>query len=620
MIEIAIIGLGAWGLCVTERAVAVARISGTPIRIHVIEPGSIGGIPYHSAQPDYLILNNACGQLSLFAAAGDGYRPPYSLGLWEWAVESGYRWIDGRCVLSREGDAILPTEYLPRRVMGEYLKWCYKQVVSNLPPWVIVNRHRAAAVDIIQCDDTELVKLDDATSIAVHHVVITTGHTPNRPSGASGAAGFLTPAYPVSALNENVGAQETVAVAGMGLVAYDILAALTLGRGGQFHHRSDGELDYVPGGQEPRIHLYSRSGVPHCAKAISGIDATGEYEPILCGPDTISRIRAKRPCIDFRSDILPLIYMEMQARYYVTAASINGGAPAGHRLADELKIAWKDGTFANAADRLLEDFGRFDPAAHLFADEGAIYGSSGDYENHVYDLVQKDFDEATSANGSAVKAAQEVTRLLRDDLRSLIEFSGLSKKSYMDFEKNIKGRINRIEAGPPPLRSAQLLALMRSGTVRADLGPDPIIVPTPQHQHSISVQSTRLVHAHTVNSAKVIRGHLEMPSLARSASPLISRMYMKRRFTQVHYDGTPVGSVALSDGFHPLNEIGVPQIGISVLGVLTEGSRYFTHYLPSPKSRIRAVLDAQACIEDVIERHSRKAHAAVVRKLRNNEV
>jgi hypothetical protein len=37
-----------------------------------------------------------------------------------------------------------------------------------------------------------------------------------------------------------------------------------------------------------------------------------------------------------------------------------------------------------------------------------------------------------------------------------------------------------------------------------------------------------------------------------------------------------------------------------LLGVLTEGVRYFTHYLPSPQSRLRAVLDAQACVEGII--------------------
>jgi hypothetical protein len=61
-----------------------------------------------------------------------------------------------------------------------------------------------------------------------------------------------------------------------------------------------------------------------------------------------------------------------------------------------------------------------------------------------------------------------------------------------------------------------------------------------------------------------------------------------------------VGSVAINEDFHPYDTEGRLQPNISVLGVLTEGVRYFTHYLPSPRSRLRAVYDAQACVESVI--------------------
>jgi len=98
----------------------------------------------------------------------------------------------------------------------------------------------------------------------------------------------------------------------------------------------------------------------------------------------------------------------------------------------------------------------------------------------------------------------------------------------------------------------------------------------------------------------VVRGHLDMPALAQSASPLLSRLYRRGRLTELHYGETAVGSVGLSEEFHPYDAAGRVQPNISVLGVLTEGARYFTHYLPSPRSRIRAVLDAQACIEAII--------------------
>jgi hypothetical protein len=91
-----------------------------------------------------------------------------------------------------------------------------------------------------------------------------------------------------------------------------------------------------------------------------------------------------------------------------------------------------------------------------------------------------------------------------------------------------------------------------------------------------------------------------LPSLARSVSPLLSRLYAKGRLTQLSYGDTAVGSVAISEGFHPYDIEGRVQAHLSLLGVLTEGVRYFTHYLPSPRSRMRAVLDAQACVDAII--------------------
>jgi hypothetical protein len=81
---------------------------------------------------------------------------------------------------------------------------------------------------------------------------------------------------------------------------------------------------------------------------------------------------------------------------------------------------------------------------------------------------------------------------------------------------------------------------------------------------------------------------------------LLSHLYAKGRLTQFSYGETSVGSVALSEDFHPYDAEGRLQPNLWLLGVLTEGVRYFTHYLPSPRSRLRAVLDAQRCIEAIV--------------------
>ena len=91
MIEFAIVGLGSWGLCVLERTVSRARQTTTLIRLHVVEPGQLGGGVYATEQPDYLVLNNPCGQLSLYASPDPDEDRPYAVGLYEWAVAQGYR-------------------------------------------------------------------------------------------------------------------------------------------------------------------------------------------------------------------------------------------------------------------------------------------------------------------------------------------------------------------------------------------------------------------------------------------------------------------------------------------------------------------------------------------------
>jgi hypothetical protein len=37
-----------------------------------------------------------------------------------------------------------------------------------------------------------------------------------------------------------------------------------------------------------------------------------------------------------------------------------------------------------------------------------------------------------------------------------------------------------------------------------------------------------------------------------------------------------------------------------MFGVMTEGVRHFTHYIPSPRSRMRAFEDLGACVEEIL--------------------
>src|ERR1039458_319174 len=253
----------------------------------------------------------------------------------------------------------------------------------------------------------------------------------------------------------------------MGLVAYDLITSLTIGRGGTYKEDGGG-IRYVPSGREPDIYFYSRSGVPDCADPVHGVDPTGDYQPIICTPEAFREMTNPsgsplRRRVDFRNDLLPLLYAEMQVRYLIHSAYLRGGSSAATLVREQLQSNWLAGTFDRAVDRLEPTYGRFDPASCVFADANASFDSSDVYQAHVYQMVETDLQQALAPGGSPVKAAQEVTRILRDHMRGVIEYGGLSMQSFIDFQSNIRGRINRLAVGPPALHSQQLIGRPEAG-------------------------------------------------------------------------------------------------------------------------------------------------------------
>lgn len=603
MTEIALVGLGAWGLCVLERLVDACRRSPScRVRVHVVEPGAPGSGVYSTDQPDYLILNVACGQMSLYPYPDRPDTPDYGVGFYEWARARNYRWEGDSCRCGGAGRKITPHDYLPRRMLGEYLEWFYTALVAASPRGLEIRHHKCAAIDVEPVEGgRERVLLGDGGSIRVDYVVITSGHTDNL-EGAEGDASVPSqPAYPVEAYARSTSAGESLGVAGMGLVALDVVAAVTTGRGGRFVERGD-RMRYVPSGSEPVVELFSRSGLPYGAKAVSGSDPTGEYEPRVCTPQVVAGLRSRRDAgeqLDFRRDLLPVILAEMQVRYYSRAALLAEGPVAAGDAEEDLARGWERGTLDRELARFAGRFGAFDPAAHFFGNLADGFASSKDYETWVYATIEEDLAEALKPAGSSpVKAAHEVLRVLRDPMRDVLEFGGLTLESYREFQSSIRSKVLRLVAGPPAVRSQQLLALMDAGVVRVPFGPSPRVEPSSRAW--AVVRSTRLDVPYASEVDRMVRAHLDDPDLGRSASALLANLSARGRLVPLRYGEAEVGSVALSRDAHPLGRDGQPQERLWAFGPLTEGTRYFTHYIPSPRSRIRMFLDAEVCVAQML--------------------
>ena len=602
MLRIAIVGLGPWGACALERVVTTAREElppGVDVAVHVIEPGTPGSGVYDVAQPDYLLLNNPCGQLSLYPFETEPDQPCYGVGLHEWAVMRGYRWVGARCAIDPTGRPIEPHHFLPRRLMGEYLRWFYRALVAGAPPGVHIVHHPTVAVDLVsRRNGSEEVHLADGGTVVVDHVIVTTGHTTNQP--VDGAVRELAP-YPVAPYVDTLPAGASVAVSGMGLAAVDVVTALTVGRGGEFVEHGNG-LRYQPSGREPRVQLFCRSGLPFTAKSVTGKDRSDVYKPLICTTEALQAVSGRKGLVDVRRDLLPLLFAEMSLRYYAQVSFQASGA--GTAVREQLGAAWAEGRFDTELARVAARFGSFDPEALLFGHQ-PNYSCSADYQQFVYQSLADDLREAEVPDGaSPVKSAAEVFRIFRDRMRVVVEQGGLSLDSYRDFNATICSRIHRLVAGPPALRSRQLLALMDAGMVRMPYGPAPVrdlavtgLDPTGARAR---ISSTAFEQAYLEDVDVVIRGHLEDPRIAASASPLLTRLYHRGRVSQFRYGEVAVGSVDLTPDHHPIDIEGCPQLRISMFGVLTEGIRHFTAYIPSPRSRMRAFDDIGACVAEIL--------------------
>ena len=601
LMEIAVIGLGSWGLSFLERIVTGSRSQWGPVWVHVVEPGTPGSGVYAVNQPDYLILNTPCGQVSLYPWQDEGPSPSYAVGLYEWLTATGYRWVGDTCRIDSAGREITRDDYVPRRLMGEYLQWFYTTLVASAPAKVEIVHHHTEAVDIVsRADERERVLLANGEYLDVDHVILTSGHTDNLAQDANPA--LVPRPYPVDRYTRAIPRGATVAVEGMGLVATDVVMALTVGRGGSFAESGD-RLRYLSSGDEPMLRLFSRSGFPYCSKAVATVDESDEFQAVVCTKEAIGAIQGgqatgqPRRQIDLRSAVLPLVLAEMQIRYYAQSALLASGRAESDAVARLLGQAWHDGSYETLVVSFAGLYGRFDPWVHFFG-PGGDYVSSKDYESQIYSMVEADLRESLRGGSAPVKSAYEVFRHLRDLMRTVIEFRGLTLDSYVDFRDNIKTRVNRIVAGPPAVRSKQLLALIDANIVTVPFGPSPSVEPAGTEGFTLGSSHFEQPHSERVNW--LIHGHLENPTVRRSTSSLLTNLWQAGRLRPLCYGETEVGSVALNEEFHPIDAWGRPARRIWLFGSLTEGVRYFTHYVPSPKSRLRAFLDAQHCVAEIL--------------------
>ncbi|OII65126.1 hypothetical protein BJP40_18005 [Streptomyces sp. CC53] len=629
---IAVVGSGPRGISVLERLAVrtaaeaqTAAASGAaprPVRVHLIDATEVGaGRVWRTDQDDWFTMNTVISQVTMYSGDPDG--GPARPG----AGPSLGQWIEERARTAGE-ELLGPDDYAPRVRYGEYLVDVYRTVVDALPEHVelVPVKGRVTAVRT-GAGSGYLLSLDTAPHLLeADRVVLATGHPVNAPDafeqemldfstrvpGLHYLCGDSAADMPLD--EDTIPAGSAVGIRGIGLSFYDVMLSLTVGRGGTFHPREDGTLEYRASGREPHIVAGSRSGLPIPARGRNQKEPNFSHKALFLTKDALESARAARRAaggtgqLDFAEDVLPLLLQEVEHVYYVTHVRNARGAQAADAFAAEHAEALRAG---RDRGELLASAGLaqvppvdLDALARPFGDER--FGSPEEFRERLLKVM--DDDLAAAALGTLdgpLKSSLDVLRDIRNVVRLAVDFGGLLPESHTGFFHRKFLPVNALlSAGPPMYRVEQLRALIEQGVVEV-AGPGTRFG-TDEEAGGFLVESPQVA-----GSARVVRALIDAriptPDLHRDTSPL-TRQLLEEGMVRPYVIEGPAGSRFVTGGlevtdspFHVVDAHGVPRPDLYALGIPTEHTRWFTQVGSSrPGVNTLFYRDADAIAQDAL--------------------
>lgn len=271
--RVAIVGFGPKGFgCLERLALSVARADDpAPLEVSIHDPAEHPGAGpvYDPSQPHHLLLNFAAGNVDVWSPDNDLVSPGQRADLVSWLARVHPEWAD-------------PAAFVPRALVGAYLRDAYASLAAHLPRSLRVQHVRGSVTAVTSERGAWRLSHDDPAldRDGVDEVMLTLGHGrwTGAPAGSRGWTEGLPPrgrtrlvtsVFPVTErlAVAAVPAGAQVGVRGFALTWIDAALALTAGRGGRFAALDTDAPRYLGAPDEvARIVPFSRTGLPLMAK------------------------------------------------------------------------------------------------------------------------------------------------------------------------------------------------------------------------------------------------------------------------------------------------------------------------------------------------------------------
>jgi FAD-NAD(P)-binding len=625
-LRIAIIGMGPRGLTVFERICANVAESPTAatVQAFLIDPACVGtGTVWRIDQSSHLLMNTVASQVTVFTDESVVMEGPIVDGpsLYEWAsyiVKIGPVAPLTDQVLAEARD-ITPDTYPTRSLYGHYLRWAFEHVAARFASVVEATEIRGTAIDV--CDDRggyQLVQLSDGRHIdCLDAVVLTQGHLPLVATdhdalttfSKNPALYYVPPGNAADADLSVIPEREPVIMQGLGLTFFDYVTLLTSGRGGAFVEKN-GTIEYLCSGREPIIYAGSRRGVPHHARGENQKGVAGRHTPLVLTQDRIDllHVRAKQVGdVRFRRDVWPLVAKEVETAYY-TQLLADSTSPRELRRFQALFVAAPSGSLVET--EILDKFGvdsdqRWDWTHVLDPVRNRRFADPGAFHAWLIDYLDEDVRLARLGNvRGAVKAALDVLRDLRNEVRLVVDHAGITGSSYRDDLDRWYTPMNAfLSIGPPAHRVEEMVALIRAGILHI-IGPQMSVAVNTDGDHFVA--RSPAVAGAQIQSRSFIDARLPKPDIRRTGDNLLRNLLARgevRPFALPDPDGTyyETGGLEVAESTHALiDRRGEPHPRRFALGVPTESVRWVTAAGPRPGVNSVTLADADRIARAVL--------------------
>lgn len=562
--DVLIIGGGSRALILLERlATAVASGDGRALHVIVADPGHLGSGLHHPDQPPYITFNSPSTCPTVFV----NQRVP--------RLESAVKGLSfEEWVTAHEGP--LPSDFPPRAVVGRYLTWSAQHLLNNLPPNLHVEHIRECVVEAAHPAGGRLTfHTDRSTTIRARGAVIAVGHSfaaaggePLDPAGAPDRV--IANPFPTHVQLRALDRRHTIAIRGLGLTGLDILAELTVGRGGRFERAGAGAPPrYIASGDEPRMYMYSRSSCPTRCRPVGADGGSRPFEPvILTGARGEQLLEGARP-IEFRTAVFPLILAEMAHR-------LASGPARG--IAPEPLALIRDWFAAGGAERsngeIADFFLRPDVNGPLMRILRPVLGIgiSGTTEAAMA-FLRDDIEESRlGIPASRLKHALEALLEARVFVKELVDFRHEVFSDPHWIFRTFSMLVNRNTIGPQVGKGEEFLSLLRAGIVQ-------IVSP----ESSVTARDGGLVLSgagyEAVEVDYLIRAdHLRLASATQDGF-IRSLISAGLALPVVDDEGALIG-LKTDQGMRLVSRNGADAPPVWGTGPVCDGSSYYNNYVP----------------------------------------